>query len=178
MFNWNPNIVLRVLFRLWRKPKFIAFVKALVSPLVLTFARFSEFRSLWLYRLMFTDQVIYLEHFLNGEYSLQYDLATRNTDISNRTIIYILNADFIESDNIFFVDEQQPSMDTYFRLETLVAGSPPPTTSSNVYFEDELNISTHFTVLVPAHITYDEQRMRAQIDFYLKAGKQYTITTY
>lgn len=171
MFNWNLNTLLkRYIYRDWRLPKFIAFMQSLGSPLTNLYTRFVEFKDLWFHKLKFTDQIIYLEHYLNGEYALVYDLATRDTDIGNATIIWIENAEFIQSNTCYHHDENKAGVLTFRASEQ---------TQGNItYHASDYSLAEHFIVWVPNYINLNENHMRAKIAFYLKAGKQYSIKTY
>lgn len=171
MFNWDLNTLLRrYIYREWRLPKFIAFVQSLGSPLTNLYTRFVEFKELWFHKLKFTDQIIYMEHYLNGEYELVYDLSTRDNDISNVAIIWIENADFIQSNTCYRHEENKSGVFTSRVSEQ---------TEGNVtYHSDDYTLTEQFTVWVPNYINVNENHIRAKIAFYLKAGKQYSIKTY
>jgi len=170
MYNWNAHTRLtNYIFRGWRKPRFLAIAKAFVEPLVLIGSDFQVFRLHWTRKLQGRFQLIYLEKYLNEEYLLSYDLATRDADIAATSIIYIENAQFLPRRKMFDIEEQKPSYKMGAKTESY---------SLPMYGRADYAVAVHYTVKVPASLQYNEKVMRAQIDFYNQAGKQYNIETY
>lgn len=107
---------------------------------------------------------------MNGEYSLLYDIATRYNDIAVGSIIWIENAEFIQANTVYNLDENKVGITVYNTSENTVGNV--------TYNTSDYAVSEHFIVWVPQYITFSENHMRAKIAFYLKAGKQYSIQTY
>ena len=119
---------------------------------------FNSFRDNTLYLLQFTSQIIYLEHYLND----QFDPIGRG--------IYIDNIEELDWLFLFNVVEQKPPLFIFNKAE---AATP-------VYFKNfnELINDINFIINIPVAVTFVENVVRAKVDFYNQAGKNYTIVTY
>ena len=136
----------------------LAWLYSLQQPLKALNNTFVSFRNNINYRLLFTAQIIYLEHYLND----QFDQATRG--------IFIATIEQTDFKFIYNNIELKPPVYLYNNSE-----AQPP-----VYFWNwtELLKGDTYVVNVPVAVSYDELVMRSKIDFYNNAGKNYSIITY
>lgn len=141
-----------------RSEKQLAWLYSLQQPLKALNTLFVSFRTNTLYRLQFTAQIIYLEHYLND----QFDQATRG--------IYIDNIEQVDFTFLFNNIELKPATYLYNNSE-----AQPP-----VYFYQytELLEGDTYIINVPVAVSFDELVMRSKVDFYNNAGKNYSIVTY
>ena len=175
MYSWDlSKLVNRYMNRKWRKPKMLSFLYELAKPLNKKYADFETFKGSIDWKLKFTFQVIYLEHYLNNEYSYSYNASpvVRQNDIDNEAIISVQTIDFLPLNTTFFQIEQVSNMVTYFNSEA--------ETEPIVYFGSEYDVAYHFRVKVPSSFSLSskEIEMRKKIDFYRQASKQYSIEYY
>lgn len=159
MFNIDfRHIVYNLTPYFLRSDENLSWLYSLIEPVAELNIVFNSFRDNTLYLLQFTSQTIYLEHYLND----QFDPIGRG--------IFITNLD--ELDWIFLRNEieQKPP----FYLFNDVEAAPP------VYFKNytELLNDTNFIINIPVAVSYVENIVRARVDFYNQAGKNYTIVTY
>lgn len=141
-----------------RGEKNLAWLYSLQQPLKALNGVFVSFRNNINYRLQFTAQIIYLEHYLND----QFDQATRG--------IFIDNIEQVDFKFIFNNVELKPAIYLYNNSE-----AQPP-----VYFYQytELLEGDTYIINVPVAVAFDELVMRSKVDFYNNAGKNYSIVTY
>lgn len=141
-----------------RKTRYLALLQAIARPLATLNQTFAAYRTQSLYRLRFSGQTIYLEHYLND----LYDPTSRQIYIENleREFVYVYNrAEGVDPEHLFNLGE----------VDAL------PLYLKNVA---EIDLSDAFIVWVPDYVTYDETQIRAQIDQYRASGRNYSIQTY
>jgi hypothetical protein len=141
-----------------RGEKNLAWLYSIQQPLKALNTIFVSFRTNTLYRLQFTAQIIYLEHYLND----QFDQVGRGIFIDN-----IEETDFTFTFNKI---EEKPALYYYNDSEAQPA--------KYLYNTQELLEGENYIVKVPVAVTFDELVMRSKIDFYNNAGKNYLIETY
>jgi len=145
------------------KTLFKTFLKVLLEPFKTGYTA----KLLWMYdvryKLSHTNQVIYLEKVLNEYYEVAgYD----PTDHENTKGIYIDDGDKIPINYMYQPEEDKPLYVEAPGLEYFM------------YTPQEISASfTHFTVMVPVALSYEEVEMRGVIDYYTNT-KRYTIETY
>lgn len=190
MFNIDFNDIAKKLIpESERGPRFIAWFKSAIRPLVQLHSQFTSFRDDINYKLLFNAQVIYLEHFLND----QYDNVNRQIyieDTANITYNYLYNenenrppvylhnyssVDYMRNENEFY--------ETDIKLYNIPENQPyylNSISNNQYYFYNQYEFQTQvdYIVMVPFAVNYDEQKMRRQILEYNVAGKRFNINTY
>ena len=137
----------------------LAWLDSLSKPLKTLNGVFDSFRANTLYKLNFTSQIIYLEHFLNDQFdSVERRIFIDTTDDLGFKFIY-QKAESKLKNAIFLASEGSPKK---FFIKTF----------------QEIVDTINFTVNVPTVVVFDEDIMRSKIDFYNQAGKIYTIITF
>lgn len=154
--------------------------------------------------LRFNSQTIYLEKYLNDEYSTgaAYPYSANNgiyIDNSASQIVYLYNK--IESLASVYAYNKWRSTITFASGEYCVYArsvwkslqngnlNKPPDSEPTWWVVQDINrkylfnksesTSTYdFIIYVPASVVYTEARMRSQVDQYKAAGRQYAIITY
>lgn len=152
------DIVVKLIPFHLRKTTIIAYLTAILKPFQTLNALFVQFTEDTNYRLIFTGQVIYLEHYLND----LYDPTLRR--------IYIEDVANIQFDYIFQDIEQRPPVYVYQQAE----GQPPFYIAQQSEYDQAINFIIH----IPVSITFDELIVRKQVDVYKQAGRQYSIETF
>jgi hypothetical protein len=142
-----------------RKPRTIAFLSAVVSPL-------QKIYDKTLYQMQHDGRTIYLEKVLNEFFEVVgYD--TQNHEATK--LVYI--------DDV----EQQEKLYVFQDLEDDVAFlEDEPDTVDDIFIDSEIenNVAFSFIVFVPDTYTFTEPNLRALIDQYRYIGKKYIIQTY
>lgn len=159
MFNIDfRHIVYNLTPYFLRSDANLSFLYSLVEAVGELNVVFNSFRDNTLYLLQFTSQIIYLEHYLND----QFDPIGRG--------IYITNLEELDWVFLYNFIEQKPPLFIFNKAE---AATP-------VYFKNfsELINENNFIINIPVAVTYVENVVRAKVDFYNQAGKNYTIVTY
>lgn len=133
----------------FRKVRILSFLNAIAKA-------FQALADKILYEMQHDSRVIYLEKMLNeyfevSEYNPMSHIATRQ--------IYIVDAPQLAKAYVY-----QPAENSPLYLGTA--------------YLDRNTIGYQFIVKIPVAITFDELKVRAKIDFYKLAGKQYIIETY
>jgi len=125
-------------------------VKIFMSPLI-------DLYDETLYKMQHNCQVIYLEKMLN-EY---FEIFTYNPNshIATRQI-YIIDAPTVAPTYIYQSEENKP---VYLGTE---------------YLDRESTTTYQFIIKIPVSINFNEIQLRALVDYYKLAGKQYIIETY
>lgn len=154
-FNVRFDILTRLLIppRL-RKPRQLAWLNALVSPFNRVYQNFKRGREANLYKLKVTGQVVYLEAMLND----RYDVAQRRIRITD-SITY--------PPVYFYTEPEQKNVPFYQDAE-----------ETPVFFftEEEAGVQlADFWVLVPSGVVFNEQQMRADIDYFKLPTRKYKI---
>lgn len=154
------KLVRRLMPPRWRNPINLNWFEALLCGINYSQDRFNVFRNQALVELSYNGQTIYLEKMLND----RFDAVQRRIVIKHE-----------ESNSVYWYreDEGQAPVYLYTEAET---GS----TINYLYNEGEnasaLPDGIDFMVLAPASLSPLELRMKAEIDKYRLAGKQYEIT--
>lgn len=134
-----------------RKPRLLEWLMALTYPVQLLYNNFRSNRKANLKRLSITPQVCYLTWALNDRYDFELR-RIRITDPYIRELAYV----YQEAENKpLFLGTAHPHY-LYTGTETSV-------------------VSVDFVVLLPAGLRYAENEMRAFIDSYKLASKEYKI---
>lgn len=146
--DWNRLVVLLLPTSL-RKAKLVAFVQALVAPIIQVHYSWLLKRNEDLYKMQHTGQVCRLRKVLNDQ-----------LDVSLRRI-------YINDGNAF------PRKYIYTRAEN----KPVFIGKTFIYQNDEYtNTGVDFTVFVPSEIINTEVfKLKALIEFYKLAGKRYKL---
>ena len=146
--DWNRLVVLLLPTSL-RKAKLVAFVQALIAPIIQAHYSWLLKRNEDLYKMQHTGQVCRLRKVLNDQ-----------LDVSLRRI-------YINDGNAF------PRKYIYTRAEN----KPVFIGKTFIYQNDEYtNTGVDFTVFVPSEIINTEVfKLKALIEFYKLAGKRYKL---
>jgi hypothetical protein len=157
MINFNVNsIVEEHISPRLRKTFTLELFKMICSPMISLYTRFYQFYEDKKYELTFNGQVIYLEHLLND----QFDNISRG--------IYISDSPEFDEDVVFFL-ESENNEETVFYLESEGEAAVV------FYQESEIQTWPDFIVNVPAAVTFNEIRMKAYLNKYKLASKNYII---
>ncbi len=142
-----------------RKPKIVAFIYALLSPIkALNAGSFKNLVDEIAYKQSITGQLIYLEKYLNDLYpSANGGIVIQ--DVANINVPYIYNPN--ENQTVVYIHNSSEN-------------------ATPVYIRNNLEILNEdkFIVKVPVTLSFVERIMRLQIDFYRIAGAKYSIITY
>lgn len=139
-----------------RKYIITAFLKMLATPMNRLFNQFEAYFLEKEYELAFNGQVIYLEHLLNDRFD----------DIQRG--IYLTDAvGFDEEIHLFNQIEQNE--------DTILFNESENETLIHLFNQNEVDGWPDFIVNVPSSVTFDEIVMRALINKYKIAGKNYII---
>jgi hypothetical protein len=132
-------------------------VQRLISPIVFIYNELLLFRTIMLYKLTITPQVVYLEKMLNDRYD---SLLKRITIIDGVQYDqeYLFTRPEAKPIFIYRKSELKPPKYFYLRGET----------------SDE---SFDFVVNVPVAVSIDVNEMKSLLNTYKLAGKYYTIQT-
>lgn len=137
-----------------RQPAIQEWLNILAYPVQLLYNDFRTNRKNNLYRLGITPQVCFLQKALND----RYDYTARR--------IHIIDPKFYDQEYIYQRVESKP-----IYLYGKTAGSP-----RIIYLRQETNaITVAFLVLLPTDLRFTEEEMRAFIDSYKLASKDYKI---
>ena len=163
MTNVNKYIIDYTRLVVQRIPQEISFaevinyVKILVSPVIDLYTSFIAFRTLLIYKLTITPQVVYLEKMLND----RFDNAERR--------IYIL--DGLTFDPIYLYTEAE--------LQTVYLYTEAEDDPIYLYTEGEVGSFTFdFVVYVPNAITFNLDEMIGLVRDFKLASKLFTIQTF
>ena len=151
--NWvviNFNQFIQILLPTFlRKPKLLAFLNSIVKPL-------DSLYKETLNKMQHTCQVIYLEKMLN-EY---FEVPNYNPIYHDSTkIIYIEDAPIPPTKYIYLDQEIPPNNYLYLGTHYLTGDI------------DHID----FIVYIPSNYVFEEDKLRAIINYYKLAGKKYTI---
>ena len=167
MFDVDFNIGVE----LWLPPakrmvKRIAWLKALVKPVINLYSDFMVYQSATIYSLSFTSQTIYLEKLLNDTFN------------ASLTGIYIIDGIVINKTYLFHKNEGGPRQYLFHKSEH----------QSPIYLfhKSEFNVTVDFIIMVPATVYSQLQNnnnqglnsMTALVNKYKLAGKRFTINSY
>lgn len=145
----------------WRKPIFLAYIKAALAPLQENNTEFAAIvGALWA-KLSYTGQHLVLEEYLNDTY-----------DDSLRRIFIDENDLVSTSIDIYKQGENDPSPTSIYKQPET---NPAP---FSMYKQGEGQGGDNFTINIPAAISFNEATLRGNVDFYVIAGKNYNIVTF
>jgi hypothetical protein len=146
---------------LLRKSKMIAWLKVLVSQIIIVYNSFLAFMDAQRLELSYNFQTQHMERMLNDKYP----------DAANG--IYIDNSgSYLPIFYTFFQSEGQPHLDfTYFNSEAMGY-------LDFTYSFDEYAQEYDFKVMVPSALVFDQDEMKAFINKYKVAGMRYQIITF
>lgn len=168
MFNFDFQYVIECLLPPFlRKPKLIAWLMVLVSPIQTLWNEFSAYRLSILDQVSFNSQIIYLEKLLNDRYNIAMVQLIFITDVANVEYQYLANK-----------AEGYPPLYLKNKAE---AGDTLYIGNKSEYFGQY-----DFIVNVPLAIYTDLltnnsaglNNMKALINFYKLAGKRYLIQSF
>lgn len=155
-----PNIDLRKLAKwltpyfLWR-PKQIAWLNVLLSPLTWLYDQFLDYRQIKLREATTNSQVIRLTRALRDEFNSEDIVLIHFSDYLNQAFEYLdIEGSFNEFD---YLDSDGHSPDDYD------------------FFEEEYNAQTDFVVRIPAVIADKKDQITAFVNKYVLAGKRFKI---
>lgn len=149
--TWLTPVVLR-------KPKTMAFINTLVSPVVFIYNLFIINRRSNLYKLMITPQVCYVEMALNEK----YDPVRRRITIAQSK----------RKDPVFLYEKiENKPVSLFTKMET--------EQSKTILFQkgEASSFQYDFIIKVPKTISFNMDEMSAVVDGYILPDKVYKITT-
>ncbi len=160
MFNIDfQDIIRKLLPAALRSSNLKDVLNALIKPLKNLNTTFKSWKDGVDYDLQFNGQTMYLQRVLND----QFDTVLRRIYIEDTSII----------NNVYVANKSEGSV-------TLYLANKSETSAPVVYLEnlsEQVN-QIHFKVRVPAALVFSSIQMRALVDKYKIAGKNYTIQTY
>jgi hypothetical protein len=159
-YNWDiTKLITWLLPSLLRKPKQVAWLRALLWPVNQLHGQFVEFIDYKRYELDFTGQVISLERLLNDK----YDNTLRRIFINGfpRPRRFV----FRDGNNLINYDKPYIYRD----------GSTVPNREGFFLFAGTGSLNVSFIINIPNALTVNELELRALVDKYKLAGKYYTI---
>lgn len=199
MFNLNinwPKIIKENLPFFLHRTKRIDFIKALISGVNQIYQEFLVMYQVYVYKIRFNGQVIYLEKILNDKFS------------PTSGGIYIVDANTIPKNYLYRKSELKPPIYLYrkwksttnysigqfavegnnvFKSLTNNINSLPSTNPTDwqyhsdvVYLRraSEFYMQYDFIVRVPSTVTFNVVSLKAIVDYYRLAGKRYKIEIY
>lgn len=175
---WNIlTLIHRNLFYKWKNEFNLALIYVVMFPLKKLAFEFAVWAGKRRREVYLNSQVMLLERALNIRYLDQDKWAT---DASPTAVngIYIDSSSVITNQGFAWnLNENQPNDGYAYNVgETPI--TPPPHTPEYAYNLNEFLGQDVFVVKVPAWFTYDETEMRAFIDRFRMAGRNYSIETY
>ncbi|MCG9911835.1 MAG: hypothetical protein MH137_11090 [Flavobacteriales bacterium] len=134
------------------------------------FARvFQTLHNRFVYDISHTGQVASMEHYLNDQYSIVYNMATRSADIANGDIIWIDSG--LQITPVYLYNKAELKQPIYIRNKS---ESEPP-----VYLRNKAEGAGYeFIVYVPSALTWNQAQLDSQIKKYKQAGARYIIQVY
>lgn len=145
----------------WRGDVWLSYLKAALAPLQSRNTEFYSFVTQTWAKLSYTGQHLALEEFLNDTY-----------DPINRLIAITENDVSFDYVDLYKDGEIDPSpISLYQDGET----DPLPLA---LYKDGEGLGGDNFTINIPVAVTYDEDTLRSQVNFYIITGKNYNIVTF
>ncbi|MCE9539757.1 MAG: hypothetical protein K8R85_11135 [Bacteroidetes bacterium] len=195
IINWdkiikeNLPVFFHKLFRL-------AWITALIKPFKIMHAEFLQLRDDYMYKVRYNSQVIYLERILNDKFD-PTNRAIYITDLSQVNEEYLYQkieskpANYLYSKwkigNPYLIGEYAVDENNVYVALTNNAGLQPSLNPGDwafykinkfLYLKSEHNSSGGFIVNVPIALIYNDSMMRAIINYYRFASKQYVINLY
>lgn len=150
------KLVVWLVPQLLRKARMVAWLMALVSPMVWIYNQLLGLRKIILYKLTITPQVVYLEKMLNDRY-----------DTSDRRI-YINDGQEYTSLPVFQREEAKPVF-MFRKTEEGVLQTLLYTKSETAQFTYD------FIIHIPVFVSFDVNELTALVNSYKLAGKSYKI---
>lgn len=164
MYGLNvAQLVIKLIPVKIRGNNFMAWIGSLVQPVQSLNAALVSYVSGIRYDLLFTGQVIYLEHILNDV----FDAAGREIYIDDPAV-------YVEENYIYNHVEDDDTLIIYNKVE-----AQPELYIFNAAEYNSLNVD--FIVFVPDTVVFNaavEVQMRAVIDRYRHVGRRYRFETY
>jgi len=145
----------------WRKPIYLSYLKAALAPLQTDNGEFFSFVSATWTKLQYTGQHLALEEYLNDN----YDDTLRRIFITENDLTF-------DRLDLYKQGETDPTPLSLYKQGEI---SPAPI---SLYKSSEGLGGDNFTVNIPVSITFNEDILRSQLDFYVIAGKNYNIVTF
>lgn len=145
----------------WRKPIFLSYLTAALTPLQNDNNAFFAFVTAVWNDLQYTGQHLALEALLND----LYDDTLRRIFIDENDITF-------EAVDLYLDGETDPTpISLYLDGEV----NPAPV---SLGLDGEGQGGDNFTVNIPTSINFNENTLRSQLDFFVVAGKNYNIVTF
>ena len=199
MFNFNINwskIIKENLSEYFRGSNILSLLRVLISPFVALHLDFMQKYQVYVFKVRFTGQVAYLQKILNTVFS------------PNTGGIYIVNGQAITNRYLYRKSEGKPPQYRYKKWKSIYNYVPGDFAiySNKVYKcrfahtniipiaspfhwsfhkdvtyrrrRSEYNTQYDFIVRVPQIIPFNNAAMRALIDYYKLAGRNYKIEIY
>ena len=150
MYNLNIDKLLILLTPTFlRKPKLVAWLRMLATPLLKVLYEFQRARQADLYNLAHNSQVCYLRKALNDEFDdEQRRIRIEDGKQKQRLYIYPRSANKPLYLGKLFLDQRG----------------------------DYLDGGVDFIVVLPKDLTYDKYKLEALVNFYKLAGKRWQIS--
>lgn len=163
--SWVVNFIIKLISNV---PP--VYKSAPLTDLVELFARLlNQLHEQFGYEISHTGQVASMEHYLNDQYSIAYDMATRTADIANGDIIWIDSG--LQITPIYLYNKAELKQPIYIRNKS---ESEPP-----VYLRNKSEGAGYeFIVKVPSSLTWNQAQLDSQIKKYKQAGARYIIEIY
>lgn len=154
LFNVDfEKLVRQVMPTELRKPRLLALILAMVSPIVRLHGLFLVYRAATFYDLEHNSQVCRMQAVLNDEFD-NTDRRIRIVDGPGEDPLYLFQPD---------------------ELKPVFLYQPSENQSVTLWQEQETIAGADFKILVPAAVAFDPVRMRALTDRYCLPSKDYTI---
>lgn len=162
MFNIDfHKLVVDLLPWFFRKPVWISWLGALISPVGSLYINFLSFRDMRLYESRYNGQVAELEYVLNDFY------------YGDGTLMRIYIEDNTESGEIYLYNIAENEDETY--IYNVNEASEP---EIYIFNTSEGTGGTDFIVFVPDTLVYDTDYLRGLVRKYKIAGPTFTIQNY
>lgn len=153
--NWK-RLILWIIPEVLRKTLHVAWVVALIAPVVRLYFQFISFRNEIIYALTITPQVCYLEKALNDRFD------------SQQRGIYITDP------------EEKPGLPLYLKVEVkpVVLFTKAEAIAQILYTKSESGkFGVDFLVNVPSNVQFDLQELTAFLSNYKLPSKKFKVVT-
>lgn len=195
IINWDKTIkenipvFFHTVFRL-------SWITALIKPFKVMHAEFLILRDDYMYKVRYNSQVIYLERILNDKFD-SVNRAIYITDLNQINEEYWYQnieskpANYLYSNwnvgTAYLIGEYAVDGNTVYIAIANNSGLQPSANliewevykaNKFLYLKSEFNLSGGFIVNVPSALVYNDSMMRAIINYYRFASKQYVINLY
>lgn len=159
--NWR-NAAQNLMFWRWRTPIFVAYLSSIMDSVQVLSDKLNTLDDDTIDFLQYTGQHKILEELLNDKYD----------SVQRRIYIVENNIGKLDPIAIGLSGETVPE-DIEIGLSGEVVTIPVAIALSNEVLQDD-----HFTIHIPIAVLYTESTLRAQVDNYALAGKQYNIVIF